>query len=54
MSVLPAFFETQATRRAYDEETETWWFSVVDIVQALTRQPDHQTAGIPNPLGHWL
>ena len=25
-------------------ETETWWFSVVDIVQVLTRQPDYQTA----------
>ncbi|MCZ2419385.1 MAG: Bro-N domain-containing protein, partial [Burkholderiales bacterium] len=40
----PAFFETQAIRRVYDETTETWWFSVVDIVQALTRQPDYQTA----------
>jgi hypothetical protein len=44
MSVQPAFFETQAIRRVYDEETETWWFSVVDIVQALTQQPDYQTA----------
>jgi len=44
MSVQPAFFETQAIRRVYDEKTETWWFSVVDIVQALTQQPDYQTA----------
>ena len=44
MAVQPAFFETQAIRRVYDEETETWWFSVVDIVQALTQQPDYQTA----------
>jgi hypothetical protein len=44
MSVQPAFFETQAIRRVYDEETEIWWFSVVDIVQVLTQQPDDQTA----------
>jgi hypothetical protein len=28
----------------YDEKTETWYFSVVDIVQILTEQPDFQTA----------
>ena len=44
MAVQPAFFETQAIRRVYDEETETWWFSVVDIIQVLTQQPDYQTA----------
>jgi hypothetical protein len=44
MSVQPAFFETQAIRRVYDEKTETWWFSVVDIIQVLTQQPDYQTA----------
>jgi len=44
MSVQPAFFETQAIRRVYDEETETWWFSVVDIMQVLTQQPDYQAA----------
>ena len=44
MTVQPAFFETQAIRRVYDGKTETWWFSVVDIVQALTQQPDYQTA----------
>ncbi len=31
-------------RRLYDEATETWWFSVIDIVQALTQQPDYQLA----------
>lgn len=30
--------------RIYDQENETWYFSVVDIVQALTQQPDYQTA----------
>lgn len=44
MSVQPAFFESHAIRRVYDEETEVWWFSVVDIVQVLTQQPDYQTA----------
>jgi DNA-damage-inducible protein D len=44
MKLLPAQFEDHAIRRVYDEETETWWFSVVDIVQVLTQQPDFQTA----------
>ena len=44
MPVQPAFFESHAIRRVYDEETEVWWFSVVDIVQVLTQQPDYQTA----------
>jgi hypothetical protein len=38
-----ALFEDYKIRRVYDEETETWWFSVVDIIQVLTRQPDYQT-----------
>ena len=36
MKILPAEFEGQAIRRSYDEATETWWFSVIDVVQALT------------------
>jgi DNA-damage-inducible protein D len=39
-----AIFEDYKIRRVYDEATETWFFSVVDIVQALTQQPDYQTA----------
>ena len=39
-----AVFEGKQIRRHYDEETETWLFSVVDIVQALIQQPDYQTA----------
>ena len=31
-----AIFETHKIRRYFDEKTETWYFSVVDIVQALT------------------
>ena len=44
MHIQPAFFETHAIRRVYDEETEIWWFSVVDIIRALVQQPDYQTA----------
>ena len=44
MTIQPALFEEHAIRRVYDEATETWWFSVVDIVQVLTQQPDYQTA----------
>jgi DNA-damage-inducible protein D len=40
----PAIFEGNEIRRVYDEATETWWFSVVDIVQVLTQQPDFQLA----------
>jgi DNA-damage-inducible protein D len=39
-----AIFEEYNIRRIYDEETEVWFFSVIDIVQALTQQPDYQTA----------
>ena len=39
-----AIFEGYKIRRHYDEKTETWFFSVVDIIQALTQQPDYQTA----------
>jgi hypothetical protein len=39
-----AVFEGHEIRRVYDEKTETWWFSFVDIVQVLTQQPDFQTA----------
>ena len=31
-----AIFENKEIRRVYIEETETWYFSVVDIVEALT------------------
>lgn len=40
----PALFEEHEIRRAYDESTETWWFSVVDIVQVLTQQQNDKTA----------
>jgi len=37
-------FEDYAIRRIYDENTETWFFSVIDIIRVLTQQPDYQTA----------
>ena len=44
MKILPTEFDGLSIRRVYDEETEIWWFSVVDVVQVLTQQPDYQTA----------
>ncbi len=37
-------FEDYQIRRIYDEKSEIWWFSVIDIVQVLTQQVDYQTA----------
>lgn len=44
MKSIPAIFEGLEIRRLYDEKTETWFFSVVDIIQVLTQQPDYQAA----------
>jgi hypothetical protein len=44
MPMQPALFETHKIRRVYDEDSETWWFSVVDIIQVLTQQADYQAA----------
>ena len=32
-----AVFENFKIRRIYDEKSETWFFSVVDIIQAFIR-----------------
>lgn len=40
----PANFEQYHIRRLYDEETGTWFFSVVDVVQTLIQQPEYQKA----------
>lgn len=37
-------FEDYKIRRLYDEATEMWYFSIVDIIQIMTQQPDFQTA----------
>lgn len=39
-----AIFEDYSIRRIYDEKTEIWYFSVVDIIQVLLQQPDYQRA----------
>lgn len=39
-----AVFENFKIRRIYDEKLETWLFSVIDIIAALTEQTDYQTA----------
>lgn len=39
-----AMFEDHNIRRIYDKKTETWFFSVVDVVQVLTQQLNYQTA----------
>jgi DNA-damage-inducible protein D len=44
MKILPVQFENHDIRRVYDEKAETWFFSVVDIIQVLTQQPDFQAA----------
>lgn len=44
MKPQPAIFEEYEIRCLYDEETEIWWFSVIDIIQVLTQQSDYQAA----------
>lgn len=44
MKMLPVVFEEREIRRFYDEKSETWYFSVVDIIQVLTQQPSFQAA----------
>ena len=39
-----AIFDNFKIRRHYDERTETWFFSVIDIVAALTEQMDYNKA----------
>lgn len=44
MKTLPTQFDGKSIRRVYDEATDTWWFSVIDVVQVLTQQAEYQTA----------
>ena len=39
-----AVFENYKIRRHFDEQAETWYFSVVDILAVLLQQPDYQAA----------
>jgi len=38
------FFENFKIRRIYDEANGIWLFSVIDIIQTLTQQPNYQIA----------
>ena len=40
-----AIFEDFKSRRQYDAKTETWYFSIVDVIYALTESK--------NPLAYW-
>lgn len=39
-----ANFENNKIRRHFDEATQMWFFSVIDIVQVLTDQNDYKRA----------
>ena len=39
-----AIFEGKKIRRVWDEAKEFWYFSIIDIIQALVQQADYQTA----------
>ncbi len=39
-----AIFEEHQIRRVYDEKTETWYFSVIDIISILIQQTNFQAA----------
>ena len=34
-------FESQQIRTEWDADAEKWWFSALDVVAALTDQPDY-------------
>lgn len=37
-------FNDRRVRTVWDDETETWYFSIVDVVGVLTDAPDYQTS----------
>jgi len=46
MNISAAQFDGKHIRRIYDEDSEAWWFSVIDVVLALTDSD--------NPRNYWL
>ena len=43
-SEIPKLFEDKKIRTVWDDEEEKWYFSIVDVVGALTDQPDVEHA----------
>ena len=39
---IPKLFEDKKIRTVWDDEQEKWYFSIVDVVGALTDQPDSE------------
>ncbi|MGE3550813.1 MAG: Bro-N domain-containing protein [Geobacter sp.] len=37
-------FDNREVRQIWDDQTEKWWFSVVDVIEILTDQPSHDRA----------
>lgn len=37
-------FQKQKVRTHWDEEQEKWYFSIIDVIEILTEQPNHQRA----------
>lgn len=37
-------FDSKEVRQLWDDETEKWWFSVVDVIEILSDQPSHDRA----------
>jgi len=44
VNVKRQLFDTAQIRTAWDEAQEKWWFSALDVVAALTDQPDYTKA----------
>lgn len=40
LEILPTDFDAKMIRRVYDKDTQTRWFSVIDVVKLLTQQAD--------------
>lgn len=56
MKILPTQFEGQDIRGTYDEATETWWFSVIDVAtdQTLLRLVQSVPGPKAEPIKLWL
>jgi hypothetical protein len=39
-----ALFDNKQVRQLWDDATEKWWFSIVDVIEILSDQPSHERA----------